>query len=237
MTKELILQAELKEKQGKSTSRRLRREGIIPAVLYGEGKDALPLSVHGDELEKIMKSAGENAIIKLSVPGKAAETAMICQRQYNPMEGSLLHIDFLRINLEQKVTARVAIQTVNEAEGIKEGGVLEHHLWEATIECLPQQIPGAIEVDISSLQIGDSLHVRDITSPEGVEITNDEKEMVVSIVPPTVVEEEAPATPEEGEAEPEVITEKDKGKEKEKEEKEEKGKKEEKGEKGEKKKE
>ena len=207
---ELVLQAKPRQAQGKGSSRRLRKSGMVPAIVYGEGKDPLPLSVRSGELEKSVKSAGENAIIRLSIPEGTPETAMVRQKQYDPLEGSLLHIDLLRINLTQKVTAKVTVRPVNEADGIKEGGILEHHLWEVTVESLPRQIPEAIETDVSSLQIGESIHVRDLSVPEGVEILDDDAELVVSVVPPTVVEEEAPAPSEEEEkgAEPEVITEK-----------------------------
>jgi large subunit ribosomal protein L25 len=200
----ISLEAEIREKTGKSSSGRLRRTGYIPAVLYGEKEEPQSLIVNTKDLEKALSTeAGENVIISLKV-GDRARTVIVKELQTDPVRGDLLHVDLCQISLREKLKAAVPIEVRGESPGVKEGGILQHRLREIEVECLPTEIPESIPVDVGDLGIGDSLHIKDLKITGDIKILVDEEETVVSIVPPTV-EEVAPPAPEEVAAEPEVI--------------------------------
>jgi len=216
-----LLEAKLRTKKGKVYSRKLRKEGLIPAVLYGGKKESLPVEVNVRDLEKIfLTGEGSNVIINLqlsNVNGNPVETVLIKDFQQDPITRAFLHVDFLRVSLREKITAHVPLVLVGEAPGVKEAGILEHFLRELTIRCLPLEIPHHIEVNVSQLIIGESIHVRDLKIPEGIEVLSDPDQVVVTIGVPSKLEaEEVVAAP--TVTEPEVIS---KGKEEEEEGKEE----------------
>lgn len=215
------LKAKIREELGKEAVKKLRRQNLIPAVVY-KGKRALSIKVPSEGLlEAIHTKAGENAVINLQIEGApkqegkdaakpktSARTAIIKEIQYHPIRGDILHVDFNEISLTKALTVKVPIVTKGEAEGVvKEGGVLEHILWEIEVECLPAQIPENIPVDISSLKIGDSILVKDLALSPEVKILADPEATVVSLAAPRA-EEAAEVAPEEGAQEPEVIMEK-----------------------------
>lgn len=206
------LKAKIREELGKEAVKKLRHQGFIPAVVY-KGKDALNIKVSSkDFLETIHTKAGENVVVNLQVEGAASSkkpspTAIIKEIQYHPVREDILHIDFNEISLTQTLTVKVPIAVKGEAEGIKEGGVLEHVLWEVEVECLPTQIPENISVDVSALKIGDSILVKDLQTPPEVKILSDPETTIISLAAPRV-EEEAAVKPEEEVVEPEVIMEK-----------------------------
>ena len=203
----ISLEAEIREKTGKSSSGRLRRTGYIPAVLYGGKEESQPLIVNTKDLEKALSTeAGENVIISLKI-GDKVRTVIIKELQTDIVRGDLLHVDLCQISLEEKLKAAVPIEVRGESPGVKEGGILQHRLREIEVECLPTEIPESIPIDVGDLGIGDSLHVKDLKVTGDIKILADEEQTVVSIVPPTV-EEVTPPTPEEEAAEPEVIGEK-----------------------------
>jgi len=241
--KEVELKARPREKVGKQYAKKLRRSGFIPAVVYGPETPTLPLEIESRSFNALLREGiSENVIITLSVDGQknGKRKVLIREIQRDPVKGDILHVDFHQISLTKKLTLEVPIHLVGEPVGVKEGGILQHVLRMLEVECLPTAIPDKIEIDVSNLKIGDSIHVGDIRV-ENVEILSDPKSSIVSVVPPTVFKE-AEAVPTATEEEPEVITEK-KEEEKEEERKEEKGKeakaekKPAEGEKGEKKKE
>ncbi len=222
----LALEGQVREKAGKGIARKLRREGMIPAILYGTKQKVVPLQVKEKDLEKLRRAGGEHAVIDLKV-GKSTTPAIIREEQFDPVWGKLLHIDFCRVKLTEKMKVGVPVVAVGESAGVKEGGILEHVLREIEVECLPDKIPESFEVDVTSLGIGNLVHVRDISPPEGVEIATEGDRVVVSIVAPRVVEEEVV----EEVAEPELVGEKEEGEERAEEEaEEEKGEGKEKGE-------
>ncbi len=215
--KEINLKANLREEIGKEAVKRLRHQGLVPAVVH-HGKNALNIKVTlKDFLQIVHTKAGENVVVNLQVETdgdpkaksakKSARPAIIKEVQYHPVKGTVLHIDFNEISLTKVLTVKVPIAAKGEAEGIKEGGVLEHVLWEVEIECLPTQIPENIPVDVSSLKIGDSILVENLQVPSGVKILSDPKTTVISLAAPHIEEVEA-AKPEEEAVEPEVIMEK-----------------------------
>ena len=205
----LMLEAEVREKAGKGTARGLRREGIIPVVLYGTKEKVVSLQVKEKDFEEVKRAGGEHAVIDLRV-GHDATPAVVKEEQLDPVWGKLLHVDFLRVSLTEKMKSPVPIVTIGEAAGEKAGGIVEHILREIEVECLPDRIPGNIEVDVTSLEIGDSLRVRDLTVPEAVEIVTESDRVIISVIPPRVVEEEVE---EEEAAEPELVGEKEKAEE------------------------
>jgi large subunit ribosomal protein L25 len=218
----ISLKGESRADLGKGGARKARAAGMIPGVLYGHGEDPVPVAIVTRELQIALHDhEGGNAIVNLALNG-AEHTALIRDVQYDPINHAILHLDFQRISLTEEVEVEVAVHMVGTAVGVKDGGgILETILREVEVRCLPTAIPGAIDADVSKLNIGDSLHVRDLSAP-GVTILTDPDATIATVVPPTVMEEkpaEEAAVATEA-AEPEVIA---KGK-KEDEEAEEKGK-------------
>jgi large subunit ribosomal protein L25 len=178
------LQAQPRQDAGKGVARKLRAGGRVPAVLYGHGKDARSLSVDAKELFHLLHgSAGGNVLIDLVIDGKKT-MAMAREIQRDHVRGEYLHVDFLEVRRDEKVTVEVPIHVVGESAGVKAGGVLEHHLWDLRVECLPQDLPEAIEVDISALNVNDTLRVADLTVPEVCTVLTTADETVVAVVPP-----------------------------------------------------
>ncbi|MEX0832563.1 MAG: 50S ribosomal protein L25 [Actinomycetota bacterium] len=202
---EVKLKAEPREGKGKGAAHKLRSSGKVPGVLYGHGMDPVPLAVDARELSHVLHTdAGTNVLIDLQVDSEN-HLALAREIQHNHIRGEFLHVDFLAIRRDQKIVVDVPIRIVGESHGVKEGGVVEHHLWDLKIECLPGDVPEAIDADISPLGIGESLHVSDLRVPEGADVLTDLGESVVSVVVPQVlqVEEEVPAEAAEGEEVPE----------------------------------
>jgi large subunit ribosomal protein L25 len=186
------LEAEKRDGSGKGMARKLRAAGRVPAILYGHGMEPMSLSVDAKELFHILHTgAGGNVLIDLLVDGKD-HLALPREVQRDHVRGQMLHVDFLAVRRDVRVTVDVPVRVVGESPGVKAGGVLEHHLWELHVECLPQDVPDAIEADISELQVGDSLKAGDLAVPEGVTILTAADESVVAVVTPQVrvVEEE-----------------------------------------------
>jgi len=194
---EVTLSARSRSLKGKGPARRARAEGFVPAVIYGRGLDAVPIAVDAKAMQKALHTeAGGNVLVNLQVDGKRF-LAMPREVQRHPIRGTLLHVDFVNIARDVEITADVPVHLAGDAHGVKMGGLIEHHLWEVRVEALPSRIPPAIEVDISSLDIGQHLRVEDLPVPEGVQILTPAEEIVASVVEPQV----APAAAEEAEAE------------------------------------
>lgn len=198
------LKARIREDKGKSAAKRLRAAGQIPAVLYGEKIKTVPLVVEAKDFTAVVRTeAGANVLLNLKIEGGKNETAIIKEMQRNPLKDSFLHVDFMKIALDEKITTTVPVTVVGESPGVKEGGVLQHGLWEIEVEALPTDLPENFEVDVSELGIGDSLRVSNLPRPKEVEVLSGAEETVVSVVPPTVVKEEEVV--EEEIAEPELV--------------------------------
>ncbi|HTL84616.1 MAG TPA: 50S ribosomal protein L25/general stress protein Ctc [Acidimicrobiia bacterium] len=182
---------------GKGHAGRVRRDGLVPAVVYGLGTDTLSVSVPSRELVHILAgAAGANTLITLKVDG-TDHLALARQIQKHPVKGTVLHVDFIRVRADQEIQADVPVHLIGEAEGVKNGGVLEQSLFTISIEARPADIPNTLEVDISALGIGDAVHVSDLVVPRGVNLNHEPEEMVAQVAAPRVAEEETPA---EGEA-------------------------------------
>jgi large subunit ribosomal protein L25 len=202
---------------GKGAARKARRDGRIPAVLYGDTvkKGVALLLEAADFRHVIQRHAGENVVLDLKVEGEAeARKAIVREVQYHPFRSEALHVDFLQVDLSKPVEVEVTVHVTGVARGVKEqGGVLDVQFHEIPIECKPLDIPSEITVDVSELMIGDAIKVGDLTVPN-VEILAEMDRTIVSVAPPTVAkaEEEEAAEGEEGE-EPEVVGEKKEGEE------------------------
>jgi large subunit ribosomal protein L25 len=188
-----------RETAGSAESRRLRASGMIPGVLYGDGKKAHPFAVEERELRRVLTGDhGLHAILDVVFDGqKTAHHAVLKEYQLDPTRPRLLHIDLHEVRLDQTIQTQVAVEPFGESAGVKEGGVLTLVLREINVEALPMEVPDRFEVDISALLIGDSLRVSDIRPPEGVTILDDPEAVVLNVTPPTKIEEPEPEEEEE----------------------------------------
>jgi len=199
------LTAERRTERRKAAAERLRRAGRIPAVLYGEG-DPLLLSVSPKELQAAL-GAGENVIINLQVKmdgGVETRKVLVKELQTDPVWGRPLHADFLGISMTREIVVKVPVELTGTPVGVAaKGGILEHALWELEVKCLPAAIPDRITLDVSGLDLGDALHVKDLKVPEGAAVETDPDQVVAMVSAPRV-EAEEPVAPE-APAEPEVV--------------------------------
>lgn len=180
------LRAELRDIAGKGPARRLRRMGKIPAIIY-KGGNSTSLMVDRKDIVRIVSSeAGEHALINLQISESSEKIAIIRDCQLDPVNGEILHADFFEISLKEKIRMTVPVVIVGkEPVGVKQkGGILQYIMREVDIEGLPTMIPERLEVDASSLDVGDSIHVRDISVMEGLRVLADESEVIVSVIPP-----------------------------------------------------
>jgi large subunit ribosomal protein L25 len=202
------VEAKQREASDKNAARRLRTTGMIPAVLYGAKKDPRAIAVDPKQILKILRSAtGHNTIFDINIEGEQSK-AMVVDWQYEPLKGSLLHVDLKRVAMDQKMRLSVPVRIQGEAKGTKEeGGLLDLVLREIQIECLPSDIPSHIAVDVADLGVGDAIRVADLPQTASVKYLNDPDALVVHI---TFVKEEVVETPVDEAvaavvAEPEVI--------------------------------
>src|SRR6185295_5763057 len=203
--------ATAREKGGKGAARQLRARGQVPAVIYGHGREPMSLSLNARDLDKLLGHIqAESTVIEVTVEGHTAKT-LIREIQRHPIKRQILHVDFQALVAGEKVIVSIPIVLIGTAEGVKlEGGVLEQPLRELEIEVDPSSIPDHVELDVTNMMIGDSLHVSDLKVPEGVEIQDDPETSVAVLAAPRAVIEETPAAEgvegaAEGAAEPEVI--------------------------------
>ena len=205
--KDFRVQAKVREGRGKNDARRARRDGMVPITVYGGGAETVAAVAPLSELAAILRTeAGRNTIFTIDVEGVGASEVMFHDRQIDPVKGRLIHADLTRLVKGQKIEVTVPLHLNGEPIGVKEKqGVLEQVLREIQIRCEPRQIPDALDVDVTNLDVHDTLHVSDITAGEGIEILTD-AELVIATVGMTREEVEvAPVTEGEEPAEPEVI--------------------------------
>jgi len=189
---------------GSRTTRRLRREGLVPGIVYGGGKEARHFQVPEREARTVLLRGG--ALIDVQFDGSGATPVVVKEEQRDPVRGSLLHLDLLEVKLDEAIQAEVAIEVIGseEAPGVKEGGVLEHVTHQITIEALPTEIPDSIPADVSGMAIGDTLQLSALTPPEGVtfflgEGVEADEVTIATLSPPRVEEEPEPEVEEEAE--------------------------------------
>src|SRR5438477_8878083 len=200
------LQVKERERRGSRDARRLRREGMIPGVLYGNGKESFAIFVPERELRRVLTgSGGLHAILDVTLVGqKTTHASILKDYQQDPLRGHISHVDLQEVPLDETIQASVNVQLVGEPVGTKEGDVLSQVQREINVEALPMEIPEHIDLDVSGMAIGDSLRLVDLAPIEGVTyLDNPEETVLASVGLPTRVEEPEPEEPEEGEELPE----------------------------------
>ena len=205
------VEGKIRQERGKNSARRTRKTGMVPAVLYGGRKDSLALSVNGKQVSKILRSeTGHNTIFTVRVAEGSEEKAMMKDWQVDPLTGSLLHVDLLRIAMDVRMRVSVPVHTFGEAQGVKlQGGIFEMVTREVEIECLPSDIPEEFKVDVSPLMIGKQLRAGDIPlDAEKMKLVTDPQRVIAHVVTLKKEEEptaEAAVAAETAPAEPEVM--------------------------------
>ncbi|MFK5924315.1 MAG: 50S ribosomal protein L25 [Verrucomicrobiota bacterium] len=170
------LQATKREQAGTGVAKKLRRDGIIPAIIYGADQDNYAIQLKSNDFGDLLRrSTSDNFLVNLEIEGAKEKTklAMVQEVQIKPLTGAIIHVDFHAVKEDQTLTAQVPIELSGEPEGVKTGGILEHQLRSIEVHCRPADLPEKIEADISHLELDDALHVSDLAFPEGVEILMD----------------------------------------------------------------
>lgn len=187
------LRVSVRDNKGKEAAKKLRRNNQIPAIFYGPDTEPLMLTVDYPDLDGIIKqTAAENIILGLQIEseeGSDSKTVMLKELQVDPLKNTYLHADFYEVSKEREVTVGIPIHLLNTPAGVLEGGILQHVRREITITCLPDQMVEHLDVDVSGLAIGDSIHIRDIDLPEGLTTNQDENLTVAVVAAPTVIPE------------------------------------------------
>jgi large subunit ribosomal protein L25 len=201
------LQVAAREPSGSRSARRLRRTGRVPGVVYGGGESPVAFQIHARELRLALANAG--AVLDLQIEGSAATPVVVKELDRHPVSGDTLHIDLLRVRLDEKIQATVILELTGteDAPGVKEGGVLEHVTRELTIEALPNDIPDALQHDVSAMAIGDTVTLAAVSAPAGVELVDDPETVIATLTPPRLQVE----SDEEIEEETEVVGEGEEG--------------------------
>jgi len=204
------LSANARDNGGKGVARKLRSEGRVPAIVYGHGRDPLALSINTRELEKLLDHiSAESTVIDLDIDGRPSRT-LIREIQRHPFKRQILHVDFQELVAGEKISVSIPIVLTGVPDGVRmDGGILDQTMRELEIEVDPSNIPNHVEVDVTKLTIGSSVHVRDLQLPEGVEVLDDDDASVCVVSAPRAAIEETAAAAEgaeaEAAAEPEVI--------------------------------
>lgn len=206
----VALTAQSRKGTGKGAARTLRRQALIPAVFYGPEVDPVNLSLNYRDLEKLIRTgAGENVIIDLAIEtgeSTLSHRAMLKEIQMDPLKQTILHVDLYEISMDKKIEVEVPITLTGTAKGVSdEGGILQQVSRTLEISCLPDNIPDSFELDVTDLEIGDSLHVSDLKIPQDIEVLVEGELTIATVVPPTKIEEIEPEVPEEEEEEREEV--------------------------------
>ncbi|HEY3317798.1 MAG TPA: 50S ribosomal protein L25 [Coriobacteriia bacterium] len=202
MAENIEIAAEPRDVVGK-TAHSLAPSGKLPAVLYGAGVEAQAIALDRHDFERILAAHGDGStLVHVSVAGGKSVNAIIKEVQHDPVKGTVQHVDLWAVSMKQKISAVVPIRFTGDSAGVKAGGVLTHNFTDIHIEALPGNLPEALEVDVSALEVGDSVHVGDLTPPDGVTITSPMDEIICSVTPPTIAPEAEEAAQVE---EPEIV--------------------------------
>ena len=193
MAEQLKLTATIRREKGKGVARRLRQNGMLPAVVYGHKTTSTPLAIDSKQLVKaIAGGKGESMLFSLLIEGNGEpkdKTVMIKELQVHPLKRHYLHVDFLEVAMDEEITIPLPIKLLGEAEGVKIGGVLQQVRRELEIRCLPSNIPDGLEVDVSALNIGDSIHLKDVQLPPGIKVSEDADLTIATVLSPTIEKE------------------------------------------------
>ena len=211
MAKQQKLNAQTRNTVGRSAVNQLKKQGLVPAVIYGAKEEPQKLTLNAREIGTLLSRAtSEHVLVDLEIAdgGKtSSRLALIQEVQHHPLKRSVLHVDFHAVRADEKLHAEIPVEPTGEADGVKNfGGILEINLHSVEVECFPRDLPEIIIIDVSHLGVGDAIHIKDLKLPEGVTVRGDEDLTVVRVAPPTV--EIAPAVAAEVAAAPEVLKEK-----------------------------
>jgi large subunit ribosomal protein L25 len=203
MADNIAMTATTRETAGKSN--RKLDHSLLPAVVYGAAVKAVPVSVDRHAFGQVLAHEGNisSKLIDLTIDGGKSLHVIVKDMQHDPLKGYVQHVDFWAVNMKQAIQTTVPIHFEGDAPGVRTGGVLMHSVQHINVEALPDKLPEALTYDVSAMEIGDTVHVRDLVAPAGATILDDPDELVATIVPPVVEEEEPEA--EETAAEPELI--------------------------------
>jgi large subunit ribosomal protein L25 len=187
----------------------MRATGSLPGVVYGSGKEPVSIEVNIHDFEQILHhSSSESMLVDISLEGEGDLSVLVKDVQHHPVSSELIHVDLLRVQANKPISVDIALELVGEAAGVKAGGILDHTMHSIAVECLPGDLVESFEVDVSELEIGQSLQVSDLNLGGKYKLLVDEESIVAGVSGPQAEEEEEAAEAEEGAAEPEVITEK-----------------------------
>lgn len=196
MAKKTSLKAAPRARTGSGRLNQMRREGLLPAVIYGKGTENINLKVDAKTFNDVLAhSSSENIIVNLDIEGEGTRLAFLQSVQHDPLSGSVLHVDFRAIDEKTEITAHIPTHLNGESVGVKAGGLVEQYVHAIEIICLPNDLPETIEVDITALEVGASLHIGDITFPAGVRATHAADVVVAHVGKPAAAVSEAAAAP------------------------------------------
>ena len=194
MADNISLEAREREGRGKNDARRLRAQGMVPAVLYGDGGGAgsTVLAVPAKVVDYTLQHVGDNALYDLKLGDHDDATVRVVDVQRNPVSGRLVHVDLAPVNMRERivVTVPLTVAGADDSPGVTEGGVLDQVAYEVEVESLPGDIPQGLTLDVSGLQIGDNLTLADVELPEGVELISNPEEIAATVTPPTEISDE-----------------------------------------------
>jgi large subunit ribosomal protein L25 len=196
MSQTITITATSREGAGKGVNRKLRTKGLIPAVVYGHHYDPVSLSVNATEMDKMFRPGHEDMqdyqLYKLVVTGTESKETMVVIKdiQRDPIKEKIRHIDFFAVRMDEKIVAPVHVRIMGKSIGVKNGGILRHLLHEIKVKSLPADVPPHIDIDVTAMEIGDSVHVKDLQVPANVQILTDAEAGVVNIMAPIVAKEE-----------------------------------------------
>ncbi len=194
MADNISLEAREREGRGKNDARRLRAQGMVPAVLYGDGGGAgsTVLAVPAKVVDYTLQHVGDNALYDLKLGDQDDATVRVVDVQRNPVSGRLVHVDLAPVNMRERIviTVPLTVAGADDSPGVTEGGVLDQVAYELEVESLPGDIPQGLTLDVSGLQIGDNLTLADVELPEGVELISDPEEVAATVTPPTEISDE-----------------------------------------------
>lgn len=197
------LRATLRNSQERSALRKTRDSGHVPAVVYGKAKESKSIAVDSIALVKTVRDEGRNAIITLDIENDKPVDVMLHDYQMNPIKDELIHVDFYIVNMSEEMDVDVQLHLVGEAQGSKNGGVLQQPMYEISVRAKPGNIPDEISVDVSKLEVGDSISIADLPKGENYEFLEDEDTTIATVIPPDTIEETEEGT--DSNVEPELV--------------------------------
>ncbi|MBM7601297.1 large subunit ribosomal protein L25 [Virgibacillus halotolerans] len=201
----LDLKAAKREDFKHSTTKQLRQEGLVPAVVYGQDKGPKHASVVSIDLLKMVRDEGRNAIISLNIDGDKPVDVMLHDYQMDPIKNELVHVDFYIVNMSEEMDVEVSLRLEGEAQGSKDGGVLQQPLYELQVRAKPNNIPDEITVDVAALEIGDSITIGDLPVSDKYEFLEETDTTIATVLQPDVLSEEDEAGDADASAEPELV--------------------------------